>query len=341
MTGIGSLHNHTKNLQKTYKRIYKKIVMGYFEDLKKNRSEMLATLSGAVEKEKTSGGFATDDRIWVPKVDQVGNGHAVIRFLPPSNGESVPFIKEYSHGFKGPGGWYVEKSLTTLGLDDPASVFNKKQWAAAAGNKALQDVVSKRSRTLSYWSNIYVIKDAASPENEGQVKLYRYGKTLFEMIDEAMKPLPWVEGDEGEGPKAPINPFDLWDGANFSVRIRTEKGKDGGAKGFRKYDKSSFGKSTPLFKDDADLKAVVDKIYSLQALIAPREFKTYEELEARLKRVMGEAFDSPRFAEDRPATPKKEKEVELPWDTSSDNNTDPSGDDEAMAMFKRLAADAY
>ena len=243
-----------------------------FKDLKKQSSlgSLTQKLVKEVEKMNTQGGGA-DERLWKPEVDKTGNGFAVIRFLPAPEGEDIPWAKMYSHAFQGPGGWYIENSLTTIGKKDPVSEHNRELWNS--GNESDKDVVRRQKRKLSYYANIYVVKDPTNPQNEGGVFLYKFGKKIFDKVMEAMQP-------EFED-ETPINPFDFWQGANFKLKIVK---KDG----YWNYDKSEFDKVSPLLEDDDALEALWKKQYSLAAVTAPDQFKSHEDLEKRLKYVLGQ-----------------------------------------------------
>ena len=242
-----------------------------FKDLKKQSSlgSLTQKLVKEVEKMNNTGGGG-DDRLWKPEVDKTGNGYAVIRFLPAPEGEDIPWAKLYSHAFQGPGGWYIENSLTTTGGKDPVSEHNRELWNS--GNESDKYVVRKQKRKLSFYSNIYVVKDPTNPQNEGRVFLYKYGKKIHDKILEAMQP-------EFED-ETPINPFDFWQGANFKLKIVK---KDG----YWNYDKSEFDASAPLLEDDDALEALWKKQYSLSAVTASDQFKSYEDLKKRLDYVLG------------------------------------------------------
>ena len=249
-----------------------------FKDLKKQSSlgSLTQKLVKEVEKMNTTSGGA-DERLWKPEVDKTGNGYAVIRFLPAPQGEDIPWAKMYSHAFQGPGGWYIENSLTTTGGKDPVSEYNRELWNS--GNEADKDVVRRQKRKLSYYANIYVVKDPTNPQNEGGVFLYKFGKKIFDKVMEAMQP-------EFED-ETPINPFDFWQGANFKLKIVK---KDG----YWNYDKSEFDSPSPLLEDDDALEALWKKQYSLTAVTAADQFKTYDVLEKRLKYVLGQGRPAPR-----------------------------------------------
>ena len=253
-----------------------------FSDLKKQSSlgSLTNKLVKEVEKMNNTGGN-TDDRLWKPEMDKSGNGSAVIRFLPAPDGEDLPWVKLFSHAFQGPGGWYIENSLTTVGGKDPVGDLNRSLWNS--GNETDKDVVRKQKRKLSFYSNIYVVKDPANPQNEGKVFLYKYGKKIHDKIVEAMQP----EFDD----ETPINPFDFWAGANFKLKLQK---KDG----FWNYDKSAFDSPAPLLDDDDALEAVWKKQYSLTAFTATDQFKTYDELKRRLDYVLGNKSNAPKVVED-------------------------------------------
>ena len=223
------------------------------------------------ELEKTTKVGSVDERFWKLTTDKAGNGFAVIRFLPASDGEDMPFSKLYSHAFQGPGGWYIENSLTTLGQKDPLGEYNRELWNS--GDESLKEQVRKQKRKLSYYSNIYVVKDPGNPENEGKVFLFRYGKKIHDKIMDV------VNGDELEG-RAGINPFDFWTGADFKLRAKK-------VAGYPNYDSSEFKEPGTLEDlDDAQLESIWGRQYSLTDIVSPDQFKTYEQLQDRLNTVL-------------------------------------------------------
>ena len=242
-----------------------------FAKLKKQSKLGSLTQKLVKEVEKmNNNGSNTDDRLWKLEVDKGGNGYAVIRFLPAPDGEDLPFVKLYSHAFKGAGGWYIENSLTTLGQKDPVSEYNTTLWNN--GTDAGKDAARRQKRKLTYISNIYVVKDPANPENEGQVFLYKYGKKIFDKITAAMQP-------EFEDEEA-IDPFDFWQGANFKLKAKN-------VAGYRNYDSSEFTAVSPLLDDDDALEALWKKENSLQEFVGADQFKSYDELKKRLGYVLG------------------------------------------------------
>ena len=300
-----------------------------FSDLKKQSKLGSITAKLVKEVEKISAGESVvDERFWKPEVDKVGNGFAVIRFLPAPEGEELPWSKVWSHAFQGPGGWYIENSLTTLNQKDPVSDYNRELWNS--GKDKDKETVRKQKRKLSYYSNIYVVKDPANPQNESRVFLYKFGKKIFDKIMGAMQP----EFDDEEA----INPFDFWQGANFKLKIVK---KDG----YWNYDKSEFDRPFPLLDDDDAMEALWKKQYSLTQFLGADQFKSYDELEARLNSVLKSKPQSRRIDEEvddedndrgsyTPDFSSRRPEPELPIVNSSSNDED---EDDALSYFQRLA----
>lgn len=303
-----------------------------FADLKsRNRAsdiekltKQLGDASGANSNNKS------DDRYWSPTVDKAGNGSAVIRFLPAKEGEDVPFVRYWDHGFKGPTGlWYIENSRTSIGEDDPVGEYNSKLWNS--GSDEDKKIAREQKRRLHFVSNIKVISDPAAKENEGKEFLYRYGKKIFDKVNDQMNP-------QFEDETA-VNPFDFWEGANFRLRIRQ-------VEGYRNYDKSEFDKPSALSDSDDELEAIYNRLYSLKAEISEDKFKSYEDLSKQLNRVLGLDGYTPKpeskpreVAEPRqerarpaPSTAKVESadDDEVPWD---------SNDDAELDYFKSLDKD--
>ena len=241
-----------------------------FAELKRKSQSSFSFLQK--ELEKSSSNKNVDERFWKPEVDASGNGYAVIRFLPAPDGETVPWAKVYSHAFQGPGGWYIENSLTTLGEKDPVGEVNRRLWNS--GEDTDKETARKQKRKLSYYSNILVVKDPKHPENEGKVFLYKYGKKIHDKILAAMQP---EFQDE-----TPVNVFDLWEGANFKLKIKK-------VAGFWNYDSSEFDSISALSADDTELEATWKSEHSLEAFTAADQFKSYEDLEKRLNLVLGSA----------------------------------------------------
>jgi len=265
-----------------------------------------------------------DDRLWKIEMDKTGNGYAVIRFLPASNGEDMPWQRVWSHAFQDKGGWYIENSLTTLGQKDPVSEENTRLWNTGVDSD--KEIARKRKRKLSYYANILVVSDPKHPENEGRVALFKFGKKIFDKITEAMQPA--FEDEQ------PINPFDFWKGANFKLKLRK-------VDGYWNYDKSEFEGPAPVKSNDDEIKAIWEKQYPLKPFVAADNFKTYDELKEKLNRVISGArsTDTVEMADLPPAqsaAPVKSAEVAQP--KASEMAEAVVGDeDDTLDYFSKLA----
>lgn len=300
------------------------------------RKNSLEDLAKKVEDmTKKSGGKEDDGRFWQCKLDEGKNGSAIIRFLPAPMGEEDSFVRVWSHGFKGPGGWYISECLTTIGQDDPVVEHCNELWES--GVEADKAIARERKRKLSYYSNILVISDPANPDNEGKVFLYRYGQKIFDKIADALKP----QFDDEEA----INVFDVDNGANFRLKV-VEKD------GYANVDKSSFAKQTPVAKTDEEIERIWKQCHSLQEFIKPEKFKSYDELKARLDKVLGKSSPKPaakgndldeddvaflKQAPKEPSKPAKQERPKIDPDDLPDAGKDNDADD--LAYFARLASE--
>ena len=289
-----------------------------FASLKKSNFQDLLSKAENLNKSETKAG--PDERLWKPEVDKAGNGYAVIRFLPAPDGEDLPWAQVWSHAFQGPGGWYIENSLTTLGKKDPVSDLNRELWNAGAEGSPQRDQARKQKRKLNYYSNIYVVKDSANPENEGKVFLYRYGKKIFDKIMESMQP---AFEDE-----TPVNPFDFWKGADFKLKITR-------VAGFWNYDKSEFAETSTLGGfNDKELEAIWKEEHSLAAFTADDQFKSYDELKQRLESTLKGNYNKPVDAE----TAYEEVET-APSPVGVGTPASVESGDDTLSYFAQLAQD--
>jgi len=312
-----------------------------FADLKKNRTAGISNLISQAQKAAGSGEGGKksyeDDRLWQPTVDKAGNGYAVIRFLPASKGEDLPWVRYWNHGFKGPAGrWYIENSLTSIGQKDPVAELNSKLWNS--GLESDKERVRDQKRRLHYVANVLVISDPANPANDGQVRLFKFGKKIFDKILDLMQPQFQDE--------KPVNPFDFWEGADFKLKIRN-------VEGYRNYDKSEFAPSAPLFGgDEVKLEAIYNKLYPLKEFIDPKNYKSYEELSRKLKEVLGEegqalttaeqvdldeSTPAPRAGSTMRAEPAREAAPATFKPVTAKAQEDGDDDNDALSYFAKLA----
>lgn len=280
-----------------------------FAELKKNRENYAKSLASELKKTNAPQEYADDDgTYWRPDVDKAGNGEAIVRFLPTPPNEKLPYVRLLNVSFKGPTGlWYIENCLKTIGQEDPVLEYNSKLWNAG-DEESIKQARSQKAKT-TFITNVYIIKDKLHPENEGKVFRFRFGKKIFEKLNAAMN--PEFDGDE------PMNPFDLWEGANFRIRIKN-------VEGYRNYDLSKFDSPSKLFEDEDKMEAVWKQCHSLADLVATDKFKSYDDLKARMNRVLGLDVKKPVLMNSKSESP--------PFEV---NNSD----DEELDAFKSLMTD--
>ena len=296
-----------------------------FENLKKNRDQISKLIQAA---EATNGGGEQksyqDDRFWKPTVDKAGNGYAVLRFLPAAEGQELPWARYWDHGFKGPTGlWYIENSLTSIGQTDPVGELNSRLWNT--GNDSDKEKARTQKRRLHYVTNILVLQDPSNPANEGKVFLYKFGKKIFDKIMDSMQP---EFADE-----EPVNPFDFWEGADFKLKIRN-------VEGYRNYDKSEFSSPSALYEgEDTRLETVYDQLHDLSEFTSPSNYKSYDDLKAKLIKVLGEEATAGAY------TVKQETQINEPIPAPEPQKLEPvsadqlSDEDDTMSYFAKLAND--
>ena len=308
-----------------------------FASLKKNRSssfdKLNSQLSSMDGKKKSYG----NENHWKASVDKAGNGYAVLRFLPAPEGEDMPFVRYWDHGFQGPGGWYIENSLTTIGQEDPVSEYNSKLWNS--GHDEDKETARKQKRRLSYVANVLVVSDPSNPSNEGQVFLYKFGKKIFDKLNDAMNP-QFADED-------PINPFDFWEGADFKLKIRQ-------VEGYRNYDKSEFSSPAPVSDStgtalsDDEMEATWNKQHSLAEIVDPKNFKSYNELKAKLNKVLGlnggshapaQTAEDSNVGMDFQPSFKERSAQEATTAEAVPTQSQESSEDDSLDFFKSLAED--
>ncbi|AKF13406.1 single-stranded DNA binding protein [Sinorhizobium phage phiN3] len=312
--------------------------MSDFASLKKSRSSAISQLDEQLKKMNSSGYQSDADEFWQPEVDKAGNGYAIIRFLPAPAEEDLPFVRLWTHSFQGPTGkWYIENCRTTLGEDDPCSEYASELWNTGIEENK-EEVRKKFKRRLTYISNIYVVSDPAKPENNGKVFKFKYGKKIWDKLNDLMNPVQ-IAG----APEEPrINPFDLWEGANFVLKIRK-------VEGYRNYDKSEFQAPAPLHEDDAVLETIWKQEYSLAKIVAPDNFKSYDELKKKLYLALGKTAPAGSAGAAAPAREEKEMSFKPSFGESEGSaakssagfggGDDETDEDESLAFFKKLASD--
>ncbi len=299
-----------------------------FANLKRSKGsidKLVAAADAAGGQKQDSRG---DDRIWKPTVDKVGNGYAVIRFLPAAEGNDLPWVRYWDHGFKGPGGqWYIEKSLTSIGKEDPVGEMNGLLWNS--GRDEDKTLARERKRRLHHVANVLIVSDPGNPANEGKIMLYKFGKKIFDKIMDSMQP---EFADE-----EPVNPFDFWDGADFKIKIRQ-------VEGWRNYDKSEFARPGPVPGSDEDLEKLYNGLHDLREFTDPANYKTYEQLKEKLHRVLGTS--APMATKDSVSLDEVSSAPSMPTAAAAPMSEPVTaeaiaedGEDDTLSYFARMAAE--
>ena len=302
--------------------------------LRKMRNQDFSKIAGEFDKiaNPSEGKSYKDDRVWKLEPDKAGNATAVIRFLPRTEGDELPWVRIFNHSFQGPTGkWYIENSLTTLDEKDPVGELNSRLWNS--GSEANKEIARKQKRKLTYIANVLIVSDPKHPENEGQVRLFKFGKKIFDKIMD--KARPTFEDEK------PVNVFDLWEGADFKLRMRK-------VDGYSNYDQSAFMEPSALFGGDEDkLLEIVSKQHKLSEFLEPKNFKSYDELAKKLADVLSETAPASRSAasmadDDSDYTPPRnvaslpeKKMAEKPAFTPAASADE--DDDDMMGYFQKIA----
>lgn len=295
------------------------------QTLRKMRNSDFGKIAGEFEKianPQTQTKSYADDRFWKLEGDKAGNGTATLRFLPRVEGDELPWVRIFSHGFQGPTGkWYIENSLTTLGENDPVGELNTRLWNS--GSEANKKIAQAQKRKLSFIANVLVVSDPKHPENEGKVFLFKFGKKIFDKIMD--KARPTFEDEK------PVNVFDFWEGANFKLRMRK---KDG----YTNYDESAFADPSPISSDDEAILKIANSQYKLSEFLDRKNFKSYDELKRKLEEVLsGDSFASKTASEiseeDRPVA-EAPKIASKPAPSIKSTADD---DEDVMSYFAKIA----
>lgn len=285
------------------------------------QNKAYATILSAIQKMKSSSSFDKDDQsnYWRAETDKSGNGYAIIRFLPGPDDESVPFVKKYDHGFRGPNGrWYIENCPTTIGGNCPVCEANGVLWNS--GVESNKSVVRQRKRRVSYVANVLVISDPKNPDNEGKVFLFKFGKSIFDIVVNAISPPPEFPDEE------PMNPFDVESGANFKLKIRR-------VDGYANFSKSEFEKPSRL----DNWKDLASKLHPLDDLVAPSQFKDYEILKTRFNTIWGDVQNSTTIVDELASLVQPEESSNQQHERPNQNKKQESSvTDDDMDYFRSL-----
>lgn len=329
--------------------------MSQLSALKSKRTTNLKKLQ---ERAKAQSGDAQrDERIYKPKLDVKNGSNTVrLRFLPPKVGDE-PLVEVLSHSFKGPNGvYYFQKSRQTLKSEDgtpepdPVNEACKDAYRKrkATGDEAYGKIGHQFLPRSRFYANVQILKDEMQPELVGQVMIFEFGPQINKIITEAVNP----KYDDVE----PVDPFDLWGGADFNIRMEAKKIPDSKNPATMAtvpdYSASSFGKVSEFGTDEEKIEAV-NKTHDLREFIDPAKIKSFDELAAAFKKAYGkdyrflnpdyssvvaEAIEQQRIPEAAPEEPKSAPPQDAPWDNEeeSESEDEPYSDTENLTAMQKL-----
>jgi len=280
-------------------------------------SSAMEKLLGAVKKASATKDYSDGDVFYYPVRDTVGNGSAVIRFLPTDN-DDVPFIKIYTHNFKNAktGKWFIDNCLTTLEADCPICAANSVNYNTMSKDDARKVGMNRKT---SYIARILVVEDKKTPENEGKVFMYKFGKKIFDKIVDKLQ--PEFEDD------TPCNVFDLEKGADFKLKIRKVDGETS-------YDKSEFAESSACT-------VKVEKQFTpendMHKFMKPENFKSAAQLQARLDLITGKDVAKAEKKAEVEEFEQIVKKAEAPSTRKAAPVDADDDEDDIMALVKSLA----
>lgn len=266
-----------------------------FDRLKQSRGQQTDAMQARLAQQGQKSGFQKDPRIWKWTWNKDGISENVIRFLPvplvdmkakdegtiPEDAVLTPCAMIMKHQFQGAGGWYIENSPQTFGNDDPVRDHDRPLWTQQkeTNDDKLKEILKKRLPDTKYYANILVINDANVPENNGKVFLLEFGNAVKKILDSAQNPKFSTD------PK--FDPFDMWEGANLNLKLFGEQKKFGNWEGLvANFSKVAWETPSPLSKDESYMEDVWSREHSLFEFFNPANFKSYEELEKKLRKVL-------------------------------------------------------
>jgi hypothetical protein len=249
--------------------------------MQKFKFDWSATKQKMSEPQAAKQSFKKDERIFSPEFSKQGTVNVLLRFLPPMR-DSKGNLSDVDFPFCGPVYYHnISENKRFLNVSCPTSIgepcpiceFNKDNW------DDYTKAQKKRSRKLNYYSNVLIIEDKTHPENNGKVFIFRYGKKIYDKMQE--KSNPPVESFVKQG-----DYWDYYEGNNFQLSIKKIKlPEDDFAQ--NNYDSCCFeSEKTPIAKTDEEIEAIMSKCYPLKPFIAEESFESYDKLKEKFQKFI-------------------------------------------------------
>jgi hypothetical protein len=231
--------------------------------MKYNTNTLFDSIKGALQKEEKKGGGFRDIMQLKP-----GNTYTV-RFIPNVNDPAETFFHHFSHGWTSllTGSYVSALSPMTFGERDP--IAEERYRVNRVGSAEEKEKMKAIRRSEQWLAKVYVIDDPTNPDNNGKVKMLRYGKQIDKIVKDA------IQGEMAEefGPKI----FDLSkNGASF--KIKAEKQTDT----YPTYTSSRFTTANSDLKLTSDQIDEILKTAHESPLKETINLKSYDELKKML-----------------------------------------------------------
>lgn len=240
-------------------------------------ASMFESIKGALTKNNEAASSKIKDYLRC----EVGNTYTV-RLLPNVKDPSKTFFHYYSYGWNSftTGQLVTVVSPTTWNQRDP--IAEERYRVLRNGTEKEKEKALAIKRRENWLVNVYVINDPVNADNNGKIKLLRFGRQLHKIIMDA------IEGEEAAelGPRI----FDL-SPKGCNLRIKVEKQGD-----YPTYVSSKF--STPKEiegLEEAEFKKIYNGAFDLESYVS---VKSYDEL----KTILDEHYLGTKDVEDAEET---------------------------------------
>jgi hypothetical protein len=229
--------------------------------MSKYTNNLFESIKEALNKKSTTENSSYKDILKL----EIGNTY-VVRLVPNVESPERTLYHYYNHIWKSVLTNQLVSTLcpTTYGERCPIDEYRSKVYQTKDEAKIKE--INPIRRDEKWLANVYVVKDPTNPDNQGQVKILRFGKQIYNIIDQAMS------GDDAEEFGARI--FDLSDkGCNLRIKVDENQG------GYANYTTSKFMSPSAL-EGAPDIDEIYAACKNLESL---QEHKSYEDIQKLLK----------------------------------------------------------
>lgn len=241
-----------------------------------------------------------------------GNSY-LVRLLPNVDSPENTFFHYYHYGWNSVStGQYVEAiSPKTWGDPDPVEGERIKLYRNKSDKNAIE--LAKNISTKEKWLvNVLVVDDPVNPENNGTIKILRYGPQLGKIIQSA------IDGEDSDEYGAAV--FDISENGS-NLRIKVESTKEG-SRSFVNYSSSRFLRPSAIPNmTPAKSKEILGSLHDLTSFFtrkSPAELKEMlavhlygrDDEKAPTREVVEDQIETPTETAAAPETATTKTEVE-------------------------------